>query len=352
MYNQQPSFPSFHKSLGITIAVFILGIFNVVSKPMEFVSPISDSRVSILSQVRAKVEQKLNTYKLKKDLNMLPSINEVSASSTYDEASAYAVVDFDSGEVVAEKSLSQNLSIASLTKIMTAVTALDLISPDETITVTANASQAIPTKIVLDPGEKLTVQELLHAVLLTSANDAAQALSDGIDAKYNEEVFIDAMNMKARYIGLKNSRFANPQGFDDKENYSTVEDLAVLSHYALTHYPLISEIVKKEVEYLPATVSHKRYVLYNWNGLIGVYPDVYGVKIGNTDDAGMTTVVVSEREGKKLLTVVLGAPGVLERDLWASQLLDLGYEKTMNLPSLYITEDELLAKYATWTPWN
>lgn len=333
------------------VCIFVLSnvSFKIIPGAFQFISPLSDEKINVLSLVRDRVQQKMNIYKLK---NVPVFISRTYAASSYDNAAAYAVVDFEKGEIIAEKDVAKRLPIASLTKIMTAVTALDLIDPDETISISENATNAIPTKLVFETWEQMTVRDLLNAVLLTSANDAAQALQDGINAKYGAEIFIDAMNMKAEYIGLKNSHFANPQGFDDRHNYSTVEDLVTLSHYALSHYPLIADIVKKDAEYMEATDNHKRYVLYNWNGLVGVYPNTIGMKIGNTGQAGTTTVAVSEREGKKILTVVLGAPGVLERDMWAAELLDVGYEKTLGLQPVNVTEDQLREKYATWVAWN
>ena len=84
---------------------------------------------------------------------------------------------------------------------------------------------------------------------------------------------------------------------------------------------------------------------------MGVYPGVKGIKIGNTDKASYTTIVLSKREGKRILAVVLGAPGVKERDLWASQLLDLGFEK-LGISAVNITEAQLEAKYSSWKYWN
>src|SRR5690606_3687251 len=96
---------------------------------------------------------------------------------------------------------------------------------------------------------------------------------------------------------------------------------------------------------------HKQFDLYNWNGLLGVYPGASGVKIGNTGDAQKTTIVTAERNGKKLLVVVLGAPGVLERDMWAAELLDLGFEKQYGMAPINVTEEQLRAKYKTWKYW-
>ncbi len=336
--------------IGIIIAALIITINQLTPHALRFISPLSTQGVSALGQARVKLERGENTYSLKNPTSSF--ITASYAGAPYDNASSYAVIDYESGEVLAEKDLSHKVPIASLTKILTAITALDLTSPDEEFTATERAAKVIPTKIAVIPGEKFTLRELLNASLLTSANDATEVIRDGVDSKYGADIFVKSMNIKAKFIGLKNSHFENPQGFDDQNHYSTAEDLAVLSHYALTYYPVIADIVKKNEQYIPETKNHRRFVLYNWNGLVGVYPNVYGMKIGNTDDAGMTTIVVSERQGKKILAVVLGAPGVLERDLWASHLLDLGFEKSAGLSAIGITPSQLRAKYATWVPWN
>ena len=115
---------------------------------------------------------------------------------------------------------------------------------------------------------------------------------------------------------------------------------------------MFATIVTKDSTHLAANEHHKQFDLYNWNGLIGVYPGVQGIKIGNTGDAGKTTLVYATRGGKKMVAVVLGAPGTLERDLWAAKLLDYGYEQTLALPRINVTEEQLTAKYSTWQYWN
>lgn len=268
------------------------------------------------------------------------------ASGDYTMASAYSVIDYDSGEILASKNFSMQLPIASLTKLMTAVVALDLASPSDTFSVSEAATKAVPSKVMLKDGERVSLEKLLNATLIASANDAAFAIRDGIDKKENREIFTKAMNYKAAQLGLKNTSFTNPAGFDSPKNFSSVEDLSLLTHYALENYPLIKEIVAKPFADLNSGLD-TRFYLNNWNGLLGVYPGVFGVKIGNTAEAGQTTVVISEREGKKLMVVVLGAPGVLERDLWAAQLLDEGFSK-MGLPKINVSEDDLKVKYASW----
>lgn len=266
--------------------------------------------------------------------------------------SAYVAIDYDSGHVIFSNHATSQLPIASLTKIMSAMVALDLAKPQEEITVSQLASEYPPTKIGLTKGEQLTLDELLHAMLMTSANDAAQAVADGINKKYHADVFIWAMNKKAKNLGLTGTHFASPQGFDSSANYSSAKDLAILTHYALTHYPEIAQIVASDYIQLPATNTHKQYDLYNWNGLLDVYPNISGVKIGNTHAAKYTNVVLSERNGKKVLVVVLGASGVLQRDLDAATLLDSAFAKAYGMEPIDITTAALQAKYATWKYWN
>lgn len=341
----------------IQIRVFIgsfLAMFLIVSlqylgvRPPKLIIPTAEKKVDIFQNILPNLQHNRHTFSLQKGTSFVP---QVYAVSDYDKANAYAVIDFKTGEVITKKNLSEKVPIASLTKIMTAITALDLASADEYFTVSQKAAKIEPTKIGVVPGEKMALSELLQAMMLTSANDAAQVIKEGIDQKYGEHIFIRAMNEKAAFLHLQHSHFTNPQGFDNASHFSSVEDLALLTHYAITTYPLFREIVRKDYAQLPRTAYHKQFDLYNWNGLLGVYPDVSGVKIGNTDAAGKTTVVLSKRDGQEMLVVLLGAPGVLERDLWAAQLLDTGFQ-ARGLASVNITEEQLREKYSTWKYWN
>lgn len=331
--------------IGILMGMLAVLILNLKSSTRQSFKPLTANSQTIIS----KLSEKKHNYQLK---SMQGGFISNAYASDFDiYASGYVVLDFDSGEILAEKNSSQILPIASLTKLMTGVVALDLAAPTEMFTISQNASDKPATKIGVVAGEKMSLEELLNAALLTSANDATQVIKEGINQKYNSDIFEKAMNQKAKILGLKNSSFSNPQGFDGKYNYSSARDFAILSHYALTNYPLIKKIVKKDYEFLPADNNHKQFDLYNWNGLLGVYPNVLGIKIGNTNDALYTTAVVSQRENKKVLVVLLGAPGVLERDLWSSSLLDIGFEK-LGLPKIAVTENQLLEKYSTWQYWN
>lgn len=318
-------------------------------KPPVLTMPIPSQPEAVMDTIKPKLEQVPSTFTLKEDTPLIP---QTYASEDIDQLAAYAVIDIDTGEIIKSKNGDTRLPIASITKVMTAVVGLDLADPQELITIDEQAASMIPTKIGIVPGEKMTFEELLKASLLTSANDATQQIRNGMDKKYGEEVFIKAMNHKAAFLNLTNSHFENAMGFDDPGNYSSAEDLARLAEYALTNYPMFADIVAKDYDHLAANENHKQFDLYNWNGLIGVYPDTHGVKIGNTGDAGKTTLVYSTRGGKRMVAVVLGAPGTLERDLWAAKLLDEGYSQTLGLPPISVTEEQLAAKYSTWQYWN
>ncbi len=337
----------------IMVCLQHLGV-HAPTNPIKLVMPIPQEEeiqeTGAMKIIKPLLEAVPNTFVLKNPTS--PFFSPAHASSVMDSAAGYAVIDLDTGEIIAAKEGNVRLPIASITKTMTAVVALDLADKTELFTVSEHAASIEPTKIGVIPGEKMTVDELLHGLMLVSGNDAAEVIREGIDAKYNEKIFIKAMNEKAKILGLKNTHFSNPQGFDSPQNYSSVEDLAILTHYALTNYPELASIVSKDYYFLPANANHKQFDMYNWNGLIGVYPNAQGLKIGNTDDAGKTTVVTSTRNGKKMAAIVLGAPRILERDLWAAQLLDLGYERTLGLKPVKVTEEQLGKKYSTWKYWN
>lgn len=327
--------------IGVFLAILVV-FFPHLKLQQTWVSPAPKTE-DILAKIEPKLQRHQNLFQLKRQF-----ISSVSAGGDYERAPAYSVVDLSNGQVIASKNLSVRLPIASLTKVMTAVVALDLVSPDEEFSVSEKAAAQVPTKVMLKSGERFSLGNLLEYMLISSANDSAKVIQEGIDQRFGQDIFIKAMNRKAQILGLKNTNFTNAMGLDSSSHFSSVEDLSILSAYALKDYPLIASIVAKEFEDLTRGGQDKRFYLNNWNGLLGVYPGVSGVKTGNTGKADNCTIVVSERGGKKVLVVVLGAPGVLERDLWTSELLDLGFNKLAGLPPVNVTENQLRQKYASW----
>lgn len=338
---------------GITRSLFFLSIcLSVVGVAfLKFgVFPLNkQTHADVWPLVVSKLDSPANTFSLHESFSVIP---KAEAAAGYDNSSAYIAIDMSTGNIIAQKNPTTPLPIASLTKVMSAVVSLDLANPQDELIISQNAALFPPTKIGVVSGQRMQVGELLHAMLMTSANDASEAMMDGINFNYGDNIFVRAMNEKARFLGLSSSHFANPQGFDNPQNKSSVHDLAILSFYAMSQYPLIKQIAGEEYLQLPANNLHKQFDLYNWNGLLGVYPGVTGLKIGNTTDAGYTTIVSAKRNGHNILVVLLGAPGVIERDLWASQLLDDAFKDEYGLSPVGITIDDLRAKYATWHYWN
>lgn len=302
-------------------------------------------------KVKKKLDTNLSPVMVLHHPATLPLIETTYADTKNSSSAAYAVINLANGDILLSKNSTKRLPIASLTKLMSAMVALDLVSPKANMMVTKKASLEIPTKIGVVTGQTMELHDLLAAMLLTSANDAAEVVRDGVDSIYHEPVFIKAMNKKASLLGLSNTHFVSPQGFDDAENYSTAEDLGKLTQYALANYPEIAGLVQQSYLFVPATKAHKQFDLYNWNGLLGVYPGVFGVKIGNTGDAKSTTIVASKRQGITLLAVVLGAPDIRTRDLLAANLLNTGFQD-YNIQPFTVTNDMLTAKYASWKYWQ
>lgn len=219
------------------------------------------------------------------------------------EARAAGVFDIDGQKFLYTKNINEKMPIASLTKIMTAIIALDNLSLDNIVTVSKRAVMTEGENGQLIVGEKLTVEDLLYIMLIESSNDAAVALSGEI------ENFADLMNEKAAELNLENTSFAESTGIS-KWNYSTISDLTKLSKYSFDNYSLIWQIFTiKETE---AYSQDKEFVHYleNTNQLLRELPQVIGGKTGFTEEAGgcmLVMVDLTDNPGKRLLILVLGA---------------------------------------------
>lgn len=247
------------------------------------------------------------------------------AFSDAPEISAQAAffIETNTGEVLFEKNSREKLPIASLVKIMTAIVALERRDILDNLVVSEKAASMEPDKMFLIPGEKLKLEELLAGVFLISANDASEVLAEGITG--SREEFVGLMNQKAIQLGLKNTNFINPSGLDeDPEQISTAYEVAVMSRYAIKHYPKLVEITKQPHVYLPQTDFHQSYDLFSGINLITTYPGVVGFKTGYTPKAGLTLVTLARKEDKEVLGVLLNA--ISRRDD-ARALLDYSFKK-------------------------
>ncbi|MFH1546051.1 MAG: D-alanyl-D-alanine carboxypeptidase family protein [Patescibacteria group bacterium] len=218
-------------------------------------------------------------------------------------AEAALVMDLESGRILFAKNAEQKRAVASLTKLMTAIVARENYDLDEIVTVSTEAAKQPAAKIWLTVGEQISVGSLLKAILIESANDAAIALAE----KMGLEKFMEKMNLKAEALGLRNSNFENPVGYDAAENFSTARDLATLAGYFLRD-EVLREIAKTPRAGIAATngIVHE---LYSTNNLFGTYLDIRGLKTGRTDEAGECLAAIARMEnGKEILAIVLNSP--------------------------------------------
>ena len=210
-------------------------------------------------------------------------------------------MDLDSGRILYEKNANQKRLIASITKIMTAIVAIEEGDLTEKITVGEEVLSIYGTNIYVEVGEKMKLRDLLYGLLLRSGNDASVVIAKAIAG--SEEKFVNLMNKKAQEIGMKNTIFKNPHGLDEEtENYSTAYDMALLSKYAYKNktYRNIVSTDKYEV-----STGKKTYLWYNRNKLLTTYEYCTGGKNGYTPRAGKTLVTTASKKGLNLTIVTL-----------------------------------------------
>jgi D-alanyl-D-alanine carboxypeptidase (penicillin-binding protein 5/6) len=232
-------------------------------------------------------------------------------------AAAY-LVKVDGREVWA-RNADAPLPPASLTKMMSALIVLDRADLRSVVTVSREASRETGTRLGLAPGDRMPVIDLLAATLLGSANDACHALADHVAG--NEQRFVDRMNARAREMGLSNTRFANACGHDAPGMRSTARDLARLAETAMGN-PVFAKMAGLGDGWISTADAGKKFPLENKNLLIGRYRGAIGVKTGFTGSAGKCLVALAEREGRRVLLVMLNAP-----DRWwkAEEILDAAF---------------------------
>lgn len=209
-------------------------------------------------------------------------------------AAAAVLMDADSGRLLYEKNGEKRMLIASTTKLMTALVALEQGGLQQEITVTGS-HMAEGSSMYLRPGEKLTLETLLYGLLLSSGNDAALAVTECMGGA---APFVARMNEKAAELGMENTHFANPNGLDDEEHYSTAEDMAKLAAAAMND-PVLRRVASTRT----ARIGGR--TLTNHNKLLSRVEGCVGLKTGYTKAAGRTLVSCAERDGVRLVAVTL-----------------------------------------------
>ncbi|MBK5092118.1 MAG: D-alanyl-D-alanine carboxypeptidase [Actinobacteria bacterium] len=244
-----------------------------------------------------------------------PSAPGVSAVSA-------VLMDAESGRVLYEKNAHEKLPIASTTKMMTALVIREQLNLKDSVVISPEAASVGEQEIWLEPGETLTVKDLLYALMVQSANDAAYALAQYTTG--SAQSFAKLMNMEAEKIGLRESHFTNPHGLDEPGHYSTAYDLAVIGRYLLEDPVLAKMAAAKQYEIPWPDHPYPRTALSH-NEFLDRYPGATGIKTGYTLKAGWCLVASARREGKSLIAVVLNCE---QRAADAGILLDYGFSST------------------------
>lgn len=237
------------------------------------------------------------------------------------KARSAIILDLNTGGVLYQVDAHGRHAPASLTKVVTALVALDVLGVSQLLTVPASIRQ-LPwdsTRMGLRVGERLTVRELLYGLFLNSGNDAAITLAE---AAMPRAAFIALMNAKAAKLGMIDTHFVNPIGLDDPGHYSSAADLARAAIELTTRFPEVAAMASTPSLTLPATATHHAYALYNLNDLIRKYPGATGLKTGWTGRAGGCLIATATRDGRHLLVVVMGSPRIFDE---SAALLDYGF---------------------------
>jgi len=233
-------------------------------------------------------------------------------------APAAVLEDLDSGQVLFARGAGVHRPIASVTKIITALLVLERLPLSATITASPRAAAEPGATLGLEPGERMRVRDGLYALLLASADDVAVALAERVSRSVG--AFVDLMNRRAAELGLRHSKFASPDGYDSA-GFSTARDVASLARTAMAN-PTFAAIVRTKRASVRSRTGPLR-VVQNRNVLLWLYRGAIGVKTGHTSAAGHCVVAAAERDGVRLLAVVLGAPEDAFSD--AAALLNHGF---------------------------
>lgn len=246
-----------------------------------------------------------------------PTVSALSVSAQY-----ACVLDAQTGRVIFEKNARERHSMASTTKIMTALVALENSGLDDLVTVSKNAAGTEGTSLYLKAGDKVTLRDLLYGLMLQSGNDAAIAIAEHVAGSVDE--FAALMTARAKTIGAKNTSFKNPNGLDEDGHYTTAYDLALIAREALKN-ETFAEIVATKSK----TIRDGTQTITNHNKMLNMYQGCVGVKTGFTKKTGRCLVSSAKRDGKQVVAVTLNAP-----DDWNdhTNMLNFAFENTVCFP--------------------
>ena len=235
-------------------------------------------------------------------------------------AATWIVYDDTFGQILASKDPDLPRPMASTTKMMTAIVALDNAALTDRVVISENAANAGESEIGLYAGEAMTVGDLLYALLLQSANDAAVALAEHVGGSVSG--FVRMMNDKATELELENTRFVNPHGLDAPGHFSSARDLLTTARYGMDN-PDFATIVRTTTYDMPVAPDGTARIARLSNELVRTYEGAFGVKTGYTNDAGLALVAGADRDGRRIYAVVMGSD---DHFADSAQLLNFGFD--------------------------
>jgi len=224
-------------------------------------------------------------------------------------ARSAVLMDFASGRVIWAKNEQEKLPPASLTKILTAILILEKGNLEDVVTVGEKPSKVEPSALGLKPGDKITLRDLLTAILVRSANDAAIAAAEYISG--SEDEFVSQMNERAKELGALNTHFVNCHGLPAANHYSTALDIAILARYALSNPIFASIVARKKAEIRIWNKEERKLTIESTNKFLSFYPYANGIKTGYTVEAGRCLAASAKKEGWQLIAVILNS-----KDVW------------------------------------
>ena len=275
-----------------------------------------------------------------------------------ENAKSAILLEASTGHIIYENNSHEKLAPASMTKMMSMLLIMESIEKgildwEEEVTVSENASKMGGSQILLETGEKMKVKDLFKGIAVASGNDAVVALAERVAG--TEEQFVTMMNHRAKELGLKDTHFKNPHGLDTANHYSSAYDMAMIAKELVKHEKVL-EYSSIYEDYLRKGTDKKIW-LVNTNKLVKFYQGLDGLKTGYTKEAGYCLTSTAEKNGMRLITVVMGEPDSKTRNAETTEMLDYGFSqyevehvlsKDSNLGKIEIEKGK--QKYATLVP--
>ncbi|WP_142300922.1 D-alanyl-D-alanine carboxypeptidase family protein [Bacillus sp. 7884-1] len=265
----------------------------------------------------------------------IPSVSaeEKTTSDITDNVRSAILIERDTGQILYEKNSNEELPPASMTKIMTMLLIMEAIDQgklkwDESVRTSEYAASMGGSQIFLEPGEEMTVKQMLQGIAIGSGNDASVAMAEKIAG--SEEAFVDMMNNKVKELGLKNTIFKNTTGLPGSGHYSSAHDMAIMAK-ELLKYEDITKFTGMYEAYLRENTD-KKFWLVNTNKLVRFYPGVDGLKTGFTAEAKYCLTATAQKDGMRVIAVVFGAPTSKERNAQVTKMLNYAFAQYQTHP--------------------